>query len=573
MITISTATHSCSAVSRAVKAFRLAPRSFIQGLRNPPRLGKDEITDSQQFAAVLGPAPELRIDTHHVVILSYLPLRYTNKVEALFARSLQERGWKVSIVTNQSTDLLAREYLGRSLGAQVWRIEDFLDFRNIQAISAFVDEAMAIARTSIADFKQVKYKEAALGLSAIASLTASQPDGTIGNDKKTYGRLRRMLRQSALLLDAAELLYGALRPSLVLCQEKGFFGTCETFNVALRLGIDYVQWVSCHEPDSVMFKRFRRENARDHPFSISNRTWAQLSATPWDERYRETVVTEFDRGYRSGDWFKYKKLSTDHTFADREELAHRLGLNPERKTAVIYSHILNDANLFYGEDLFSGGYEQWLVETVRAAAANPTVNWVLKLHPANVFRNTRLGYTGQYGELLALQKAFGNIPEFLKIIRPDEKMSPLSFFGLTDWGITVRGTVGMELPCFGIPVLTAGSGRYSNKGFTVDSATVGEYLERVQSIHNIDRLTEQQIRLGIRHAYFAFRGRPARYDRMFNDIYPGPGDHSNYRDIKLRLGSISEIIAHPQMRDITDFLVSAEEDFIKPGMLDTEEVS
>jgi len=561
------------AFNLAMKSFRLAPRSYIQGLRNAPRLGREAISDIRQFAAMFGPVPQARFAARHVIILSYLPLRYTNKIEALFARSLQERGWKVSVVTNQSTDLLAREYFGRALGAQVWRIEDFLDFRNTQAISAFVDEAVAIAHTSITDFKQVQYKEATLGLSAIASLTASQPDGTIGNDKNTYGRLRRLLRQSALLLDAAELLYSELRPSLVLCQEKGFVGACETFYAALRLGIDYVQWVSCHEPNSVMFKRFRKENARDHPFSISNRTWADLRAMPWEERFRKAVHVEFDRGYRSGDWFKYKKLSTDHTFAQREELAHRLGLDPEKKTAVIYSHILNDANLFYGTDLFPGGYEQWLVETVRTAATNPRVNWVLKLHPANVYRNARIGYGGEYGELLALRKAFGNIPEFLKVVRPDDKMSPFSFFGITDWGITVRGTIGMELPCFGIPVLTAGSGRYSNKGFTVDSATVGEYLERVRGIDNIDRLTEQQIRLGILHAYFAFRGRPARYDRMFNDTYSGQDDQRQHRDIKLRLGSVAEMMAHPQMRAITDFLVSAEEDFIEPGMRRADEAS
>ena len=112
---------------------------------------------------------------------------------------------------------------------------------------------------------------------------------------------------------------------------------------------------------------------------------------------------------------------------------HRLNLGPNKKTVVINSHILNDANLFYGTDLFSGGYEQWLVETARAAAENPAMNWVLKLHPANVSRNARLGYTGEYGELIVLGNAFGKVPELLTVVRPDEKISPLSFFGITDW--------------------------------------------------------------------------------------------------------------------------------------------
>ena len=126
----------------------------------------------------------------------------------------------------------------------------------------------------------------------------------------------------------------------------------------------------------------------------------------------------------------------------------------------------------------------------------------------------------------------------------------------------------MELPCFGIPVLTAGTGRYSGKGFTVDSTTANEYLERIRRIQDISPLTEQQVRLGILHAYFVLRGRPARYGGMFNDTYSNSLGHSHHRDIELRLGSLSEIIAHPQMRAITDFLVSAEDDFLEPGMMD-----
>lgn len=524
----------------------------------------------QRFSSVLGSPVASSGRAPHLLILSYLPLHYTVKLETLFARSLQERGWKISILTTRATEPMAREYYERLLGAPILRIEDFLDFSNSHSISRFVDEAAAIARVSIADFKAVTYREAPISLAVIGSLTAMHPDGNIRRDAKTDRRIRSLLRQSALLLDAAERLYDEVQPSLVLCQEKGGVGFCETFYTALARGIDFVQWFGCHEPDSVMFKRFRPENVRDHPFSISGKTWARLGHMPWDDRFEETVQAEFDRGYRSGDWFKYKGLSTDHDFPDRDVLLQYLGLDPTKKTAVIYSHILNDANLFYGSDLFAEGYEQWLVETVRAAAMNSSVNWVLKLHPANVFRRAATGYTGEYGELLALRRAFGQVPDFLKIIGPAEKMSPLSVFGITDWGITVRGTVGVELPCFGIPVLTAGTGRYSGKGFTVDSSSTTEYLERVRTIQDIAPLTETQRRLGIMHAYFVFRGRPARYGAVFSDIYPNPVGHPRHRDIELRLGSIAEITSHPQMRAITDFLTSTEDDFLDPEVMEVE---
>ena len=51
---------------------------------------------------------------------------------------------------------------------------------------------------------------------------------------------------------------------------------------------------------------------------------------------------------------------------------------------------------------------------------------------------------------------------------PYSEISTRSIFGVTDYGITIRGSVGFELPCFGVPVLTAGTGFYSGRGFTID---------------------------------------------------------------------------------------------------------
>jgi hypothetical protein len=550
-----------SPIARAFNEFRLSPPAFLLGMRQQPGLDPEIKADFDVFVRLFDGVPAPRVDAPRLLILSYLPLQYTNKMEMLLARSLQRRGWSVSVMTNRSTEALARASFGRLPGVSLLRVEDFLDFGDAAGITAFVKRSLAAARASIAELKQQTYRGASIPLNAIASLTATRPDGMVERNDRFYRDLAKMLRRSALLMNAAERVYETVQPNLILSQEKGFAGTCESFYAAMRREIDYVQWVSCHEPESIMFKRYRPQTTREHPFSVSEATWRHVRNAPWHEHVRDAVFEDFERGYKSGEWFKYKRLANDQRFADRQALIRQLGLDPEKKTAVIYSHILNDANLFYGHDLFVGGYEEWLVETVRAASANRNVNWVLKLHPANVFRNARIGYTGEYGELVALRNAFGSVPDFLTIVRPEEKVSPLSFFRLTDWGITVRGTVGVELPCFGVPVLTAGTGRYSDKGFTVDSSTRAEYLERISTIDRIPPLTPEQVRLGILHAYVVFRARPARYDAVLRDSYPD-AKGARQRNLALRLASVPDVIAHPQIQHITDFLDSAEEDFL-----------
>jgi hypothetical protein len=543
---------------RAVASARLAPRRFLAELTARPQIGARDRGDISELARLLGPAQNK--GSRNLVLLSYQPSPYALKIEALIGRAMQARGWRVHVIANADTMSLARAYHGQLLGAEVLRLEDYVRF----PAAAALDEALSLAARDLAAFKRWHYRGAPLGLHALATLSASRPDGIVAHDRQALHRLGRLLRYSVLFLDAAHAAYQELRPQLALAVEKGFVGTCETYHAALESRVDFVQWVSCHEPEAIMLKRYGRRNEREHPFSIGDRNWTRLTAEPWCDGYYDTVMGEFERGYRAGAWFRYKGLDRARQFPERAALQARLGLDPSKKTAVIYSHILNDANLFYGADLFAGGYEEWLVETVRAAGDNPSVNWVLKLHPANAVRNARLGYGGEYGELIALRQAFGRIPEYLRIVSPDDDVSPLAFFGLTDWGVTVRGTIGLELPCFGVAVLTAGSGRYSGKGFTVDSATAEEYLRKIRTVNSIPPLSAEQRRLGVLYAYHVFKSRPARYGAIIRDTYPMPSSHPRHRDIELRVSSREELLSHVQMEAIVRFLeASDEEDFLE----------
>ena len=75
---------------------------------------------------------------------------------------------------------------------------------------------------------------------------------------------------------------------------------------------------------------------------------------------------------------------------------------------MLFSHVLWDAKLFYGEDLFDN-YGHWFAETVAAAAANPRMNWIIKLHPANLWKRKLSGVTFEYGELALIRERVGEL--------------------------------------------------------------------------------------------------------------------------------------------------------------------
>jgi hypothetical protein len=541
-----------------------SPRILVRHMLAAPTLSEEDEAEMKALSAWLAhsPAPLLRPDAKVVMIVSLLPLPYCMKMEMLMARALMAKGYRVMVLTNQSCRAMACAYHGRAGGLEVRLIESYASIGSAARARHELSELLASEEDLLTRMKAYRYREAFSGLHSLATLSSMIKDGSAPITPANRSRLRRTLTQSISLSDAATAALADIRPALVLGLEKGFVGTTEIFYAALSANLDYVQWTSCHEPNSIMLKRYRWDNCRDHPFSISDSAWQKIRALPWNNELEQAVMQQFERGYLEGAWFKYKNLSTDQDQIERRELMKRLGLDESKKTVIIYSHILNDANLFYGQDVFAGGFAEWLIETVRAAKENTEVNWVLKLHPANVYRNAKLGYTGQYGELLALEGAFGAIPNFLRIVYPEDKTSPLSFFKITDVGITVRGTVGLELPCFGVPVLTAGTGRYAGKGFTIDSANRKEYLERIQGIHRTPPLEEAQRQLGLRYAYFVFHARPARYGEMFSDVYNFPLKHPRHRDILLGGKPINILLDHPQMQKIAAYLCSDEEDFL-----------
>jgi hypothetical protein len=152
----------------------------------------------------------------------------------------------------------------------------------------------------------------------------------------------------------------------------------------------------------------------------------------------------------------------------------------------------------------------------------------------------------------------GSLPDHVKLLPADTDINTRSLFPLIDYGLTVRGTIGLELPCFGIPVLLAGTGRYSGKGFTLDPPTREDYLRQLESLHLVPRLSEEQVLMAKKHAYVLFRKRQT----SFQDVCPmsaSPGEsYSNplHLNLSVQPGSVAELVNSPSLNLLGDWLAN-----------------
>jgi len=520
--------------------------------------------DRERIAGFYAPSRKSPRPDKTVLFASFLPLPYVLKMEGLFSRILQLRGWQ-AVCLHFPGDMMVKKYHREVFGNQTISFNSFIPWHKLDKIESLLEGVLNNGYDSIKSFK---YSGSFTGTSALASLSGADLTGMSDLDGEGRARLNKLMLRSCLYTEACKNILQQFKPRFVVAVEKGFVGCSEIFHQSLHQDTEYIQWTGCHEPNSIMMKRYTMQNVRSHPFSISAKSWVGMINEPWSDDYRNDVMREFEDGYCGNKWFQYKKL-TDHTsMAGRDEIVSKFNLDRTKKIAVIFSPILNDANLFYGEDLFKSGFKEWLVETVKEAVKNDHVNWILKLHPANTYRRANIGYTGEFGEILAIKEVFGNVPEKIRIMYPADEVNPLAIFHCLDYALTVRGTIGAEIPCFGKPVLTGGSGRYSGLGFTEDSSTADEYLQKIRNIHLLPPLSKAKTQLAIKHAYLFFKVRPAKYDTFFQDVYEYPQGHPCSRDISFKCRNFSELSENPQLQAMVEWMTnSTDEDFLTPGYL------
>lgn len=497
-----------------------------------------------------------------VVSLSDWPFQL--KLEGVLAKGLELQGLVPTVLTLPRTRW-ARRYFG-SFGVERFAtLEQFESDEGDriveQAASSFLSGEVGVQALKALDFQG-----AHVGIQTLSSLSRTFQRGRISLDAPPVREaLERILRQAMRSVITAQAALDAIRPDVVMFIETGYAGFGSIFDVALDRGLNVVQYghAGIHRHDALNLKRFTKETRRFHPASLSDDTWRRVRELPWTDAREKELAEEFRLRYGEGEKPPDAGLQEGRAMKTPEQVRAELGLRPGRKLAVVFSHVLWDANLFYGDDLFED-QETWLVETVRAACANPELDWAVKLHPANAYKAEE---GRELNDKVAIREAVGELPPHVRLIEPAADINTYSIFRAADYGITIRGTIGIELPCFGIPVLTAGTGRYSGRGLTMDSASAPEYLERLARLHELPRLDDEQTVLAKRHAYALFRLRPCPFTSFRSSYMPTEklATHPLGHNLELTIRSESELRGADDLRRFGEWAVDRSRlDYVSP---------
>ncbi|MCC6973431.1 MAG: hypothetical protein IT322_05405 [Anaerolineae bacterium] len=448
-------------------------------------------------------------------ILSFTNLPLHAKFHCLIAKTMQRRGYTPVIFT----------YRGNRFGHEYFRLfgfdrllvwEDYLE-------SLYFDEAEIdrIARAllppkpTIAGVLLVRYHGVAVGKHALSVTARRLIEGRPDLDNpRTQSLFQGLLRDSIRGVLAAERFLRKTPVKKMLVRDSGYIPNGPIFETALEKGVDCVVYEQGQRRGTWIFKRYTAESKGQHYFSLSASTWERIQTQPWTSADDQRLDAEFAGRYTPHSTDDTRRLQSGKKIKTPDEVRAQLGLDPGKKTAVIFSHVAWDAAFFFGACLFED-FENWLFQTVKFAAAEcPHLNWIVKLHPFNAFKLQREGKTEE--SEMRLLRSLMPLPPHIILMRADTDINTSALFPLVDYVLTVNGTVGMEFPCFGVPAVLAGTGRYNGKGFTIEPPTVEAYFETLRTLHTLPRLDEASQRKARQHFYTL----TARRQTSLEDIAP-----------------------------------------------------
>lgn len=545
--------------------------------RNPGRLQLEwEIwRDYLQFRAsargILDVSEDVQMPRREILVVSLSGSIYSTKLEGMLAKSLMLRGYTPIVLISRYA-FWARKYF-RLFGIErVLFVEDFSLNEEEKKHASVARDKLMQGPINLQSCKQWLFEGAPIGQYAVSTVARQLHRGM-----PDFGdpRVRSMLGEQVIHcihgIYRTRKILGGIRPEVCLFNEINYSDYGPAYAVAYQSGLNVVQFVHALRDSALIFKRSVPETYRIHPNSISRSGMARLAALPWLPVHENALQTEFKERY-GGKSFIVRRDQKGKTMKDREAIVSELEIDPEKKVAVIFSHVLWDANLFYGDDLFEDN-EHWFIETLRAACANDQVNWLVRLHPAIIWKRDWDNDDSELNELAAIRKHIGTLPSHVKLLMPENDINSYSIFQVADYGVTIRGTVGIELPCLGIPVLTAGTGRYSGLGFTVDSSTREEYVEKLRKIQELPALNAEQVELAKKHAYAIFCLRPWEM-KAFGNMYDEnvKGAHPLNPKLILRASSYDELRMSDDMRKFADWALSRSRlDYLESWPLGTDD--
>lgn len=318
---------------------------------------------------------------------------------------------------------------------------------------------------------------------------------------------------------------------------------------AFAYGIPVSGWMSSYLSGRFYFRNVE-DNVRIDFHNISAKAWRQIRENSFPHKHDNLLKQYLQKRYVKNISFDMKEL---HKLSgDTNSFQIKYNLDCNKPIWGIMSHINWDA-VIDASPMAYPDLDSWMLETIGELITLTDVQWLVKIHPAESWVNTKNGVQQ------LIENNFPKLPSHIRVLSADADINPLDFLNLIDGAVTGYGTAGLELTLQGKPVILAGEAHYGGKGFTYDGLTPESYRQLLRKASSLQPLNADQLLLAKKYAYCYFIQRQI----PFPVVYKPDAEYWEFQHDKAHL-------LYPGNDPFTDFIcdrILDGQDFIMPENL------
>jgi hypothetical protein len=353
------------------------------------------------------------------------------------------------------------------------------------------EAARLAAETPFEAIGELRLEGAPLGEHALSGALRFFAKGTLAEEPHGEAVLRRYLEAAVLAYRGMQRLVREDGIEVVVLHHGIYVPQGPASLAAKAAGARVVTWNPAYRKHCFLFSH---DDTYHHTLMEEpTESWTDLELDA--EHEAEIVAYLKSRWTGAGDWIWFHEAPK----FDRDWIVGHLGLAPDKPILGLLTNVVWDAQLHYPANAF-GSMIEWVEASIRAVAARPDLQLVIRVHPAEI-RGTPPSRQKMAEEIA---RRFPELPANVVVVPPDSPVSTYALLELCDTALIYGTKMGVELTAMGIPTVVAGEAWIRNKGLTRDAESPEHYRALLEALPSGRRLDAETVRRARAYAYHFF---------------------------------------------------------------------
>jgi hypothetical protein len=311
--------------------------------------------------------------------------------------------------------------------------------------------------------------------------------------------LIRFLVSGIRLHDSTSNVINEFKPDTLIAHHGIYIPQGVVSEVARENQVSLMTWTSSYRKGTFIFSPDETYHYSMVTEPTSN--WEELELTKKQLSVLDKYMNSRWRG--DNDWIKFSDSKVDQSVSKKRKSDFFLAL-----TSVTW-----DAELHYESRAFSS-MRDWLAKTVEYFTENPTLQLIIRVHPAEVTSpNKSRESMFDYVNSLKI-----NLPPNIELIAATDKTSTYELIEKSRAVIVYNTKTGIEAAYRNKPVIIAGESWLRGKGIGWDVTNTAHYFETLNLFKDRPTMTFDQLKRAERYAFHFFFRRMIRIS-LFSDPY------------------------------------------------------